>query len=52
MHYACIDNPRKLCPICPSTDEIDADMDDDDVNVDDDVNIDEDEEEESSQPEI
>ena len=24
VHYACIDNPRKLCPICPSTDmEID-----------------------------
>ena len=24
VHYYCIDNPRKLCPICPSTDmEID-----------------------------
>jgi hypothetical protein len=24
VHYSCIDNPRKLCPICPSTDmEID-----------------------------
>ncbi|PKK58253.1 hypothetical protein RhiirC2_796609 [Rhizophagus irregularis] len=20
VHYACIDNPRKLCPVCPSTD--------------------------------
>ena len=20
VHYNCIDNPRKLCPICPSTD--------------------------------
>jgi len=26
VHYNCIDNPRKLCPICPSTDmEIDGD---------------------------
>ena len=57
MHYACIDNPRKLCPICPSTEEIDADVDDDDddVNVNEDVNMDEDgdgEKEELSQPEI
>src|SRR2546421_12578067 len=42
VHYACIDNPRKLYPICPSTEEIDADVDDDDVNVDEDVNMDED----------
>ena len=42
MHYACIDNPRKLCPICPLTEEIDADVDDSDVNVDEDVNMDED----------
>ncbi|CAG8660323.1 24559_t:CDS:2, partial [Gigaspora margarita] len=27
VHYNCIDNPRKLCPICPSTDmEIDDDV--------------------------
>src|ERR1044072_3887803 len=43
VHYACIDNPCKLCPICPSTEEIDADVDDGDVNVDEDVNMDEDE---------
>ena len=29
VHYDCIDNSRKLCPICPSTEEIDADVDDD-----------------------
>lgn len=55
VHYACIDNLCKLCPICPSTDEIDVDVDDNDVNVNDDVNMDKDgdgEEEESSQPEI
>ena len=22
VHYDCIDNPRKLCPICPSTDMV------------------------------
>jgi hypothetical protein len=43
VHYACIDNPHKLCPICPSTEEIDVDVDDDVVNVDEDVNMDEDE---------
>ena len=42
MHYYCIDNPRKLYPICPSTKEIDANVDDN-VNVDEDVNMDEDE---------
>jgi hypothetical protein len=41
VHYHCIDNPRKLCPICPSTEEIDADVKDDDV-ADEDVNMDED----------
>src|ERR1043166_9695861 len=35
IHYNCIDNPQKLCPICPSTDE--------DTDVDEDVNMDENE---------
>jgi hypothetical protein len=25
VHYDCIENPRKLCPICPSTDVKTAD---------------------------
>ena len=25
VHYNCIDNPRKLCPICPSTDDMETD---------------------------
>ena len=47
VHYHCIDNPRKLCPICPSTEE--------GADVDEDVNMDEDEdgdEEVETQPEI
>jgi flagellar hook-basal body complex protein FliE len=32
VHYNCIDNPRKLCPICPSTN----DMETDDMETDDD----------------
>ncbi|RIA89103.1 hypothetical protein C1645_825347 [Glomus cerebriforme] len=50
-----INNTRKLCPICPSTKEIDTDVDDDDVNVDEDVNMNEDEnrdKEVETQPEI
>ncbi|PKK56075.1 hypothetical protein RhiirC2_764488, partial [Rhizophagus irregularis] len=37
VHYACIDNPRKLCPICPSTDmepEEEMEIDDDDMVTD------------------
>src|SRR5204863_3953501 len=57
VHYYCINNPCKLCPICPSTD---ANVNDDvNVNVDKDVNMDEDEdgdddgdEEVETQPEI
>src|ERR1043166_6379862 len=40
VHYHCIDNPRKLCPICPSTEE--GTDDDEDVNVDEDINLDKD----------
>ena len=40
MHYHCIDNSRKLCPICSSTEE-GAD-DNEDVNVDEDINLDKD----------
>ncbi|CAB4375473.1 unnamed protein product [Rhizophagus irregularis] len=25
VHYSCIDNPRKLCPICPSTNDMETD---------------------------
>ncbi|CAB4393246.1 unnamed protein product [Rhizophagus irregularis] len=57
VHYGCIDNPQKLCPICPSTEE-DTNVDKD-ANVDEDVNMDEDEvedgdsdEEVETQPEI
>jgi hypothetical protein len=37
VHYACIDNPRKLCPICPSTDmepEEEMEIDDDEIVTD------------------
>ena len=36
VHYNCIDNPRKLCPICPSTDMEPEEMeiDDDDMVTD------------------
>ena len=41
MHYHCIDNPRKLCPICPPTEE-DTDVGKD-ASVDENVNMNEDE---------
>ncbi len=57
VHYHCINNPRKLCPICPPTEE-DTDVGKD-ASVDEDVNMDEDEvedadddEEVETQPEI
>jgi TATA-binding protein-associated factor Taf7 len=47
VHYRCINNPRKLCPICPSTKE-DTNVDKD-ANVDEDVNMDEDEDEDEDE---
>ena len=56
MHYHCIDNSRKLCPICPPTEE-DTDVGknasvDEDVNMDEDEVEDADDEEVETQPEI
>ena len=50
MHYHCINNPRKLCPICPSTEE-DTDVGKD-ASVDEDEVEDADDEEVETQPEI
>uniref|UniRef100_U9URN5 RING-type domain-containing protein n=2 Tax=Rhizophagus irregularis (strain DAOM 181602 / DAOM 197198 / MUCL 43194) TaxID=747089 RepID=U9URN5_RHIID len=34
VHYSCIDNPRKLCPICPSTNDTEtADMETDNDEI-------------------
>ncbi|GES83083.1 hypothetical protein GLOIN_2v1511284 [Rhizophagus clarus] len=35
VHYNCIDNPRKLCPICPSTNDTETD----DMETDDDETV-------------
>ncbi len=43
VHYACIDNPRKLCPICPSANDIEQREEEEEMDVDEEEN-DEDEE--------
>ena len=50
VHYACIDNPRKLCPICPSANDIEQREEEEEMDVDEEEN-DEDEEVETV-PEI